>query len=282
MKISLFVSPAYKQSEVTVNFKVWMLDKGIEYNCVDDDLTKYEGGIEELCGGSERIIIIGGSGAIHLVLNLTRMVSIPYGIIPCGTGNDFAVALGISDLPVEEQYHTAVYGVPKAIDTWMVNGTHMFITSLTYGIPAKVNQIHNDGDKAAYEKNVKKVALSYPGARFKITSDKGTIDTQLSVLSVNNTPTIGGGLILDPSARVDDHLMDIMCLQKPNKIRLLLNLLSIKKKGLITQPNATAFRTNKVNIHCYGDAECMIDGEEFKLEDVEIVPGDRIMVALKE
>jgi diacylglycerol kinase family enzyme len=51
--------------------------------------------------GAERLVVVGGDGLVHLALQTVAATDTVLGIVPVGTGNDFARGLGLPDDPVE-------------------------------------------------------------------------------------------------------------------------------------------------------------------------------------
>jgi diacylglycerol kinase family enzyme len=80
------------------------------------------------------IVVLGGDGTLNRVVNALGNGAVPIGLLPLGTGNDFARAVGIPAEPVEaaEQVLT---GNVRAVDLLDVNG-HLFCTAGLLGLPA--------------------------------------------------------------------------------------------------------------------------------------------------
>lgn len=93
---------------------------------------------------AEKLVAIGGDGtaveAISGVFLSGRMV--PVGLIPLGTGNDLARALGMYDLfrtqGVEGCLKALLQGVEVPFDLWRVNGRELMINYLSIGMDAAV------------------------------------------------------------------------------------------------------------------------------------------------
>ncbi|MDG2039980.1 MAG: diacylglycerol kinase family protein, partial [Ilumatobacter sp.] len=52
--------------------------------------------------GASRLIAVGGDGMVHLAVNAVAESETVLGVVPLGTGNDFARALGLLDGDIDE------------------------------------------------------------------------------------------------------------------------------------------------------------------------------------
>ena len=70
---------------------------------------------EAVDGGADRIIVGGGDGSVHEAVNgiMAAGASAKLGVIPTGTGNDFAKA---SEIPLDWEHATALLGSRVASD----------------------------------------------------------------------------------------------------------------------------------------------------------------------
>src|SRR5215831_9082732 len=50
--------------------------------------------------GAAALVAIGGDGTVHLAIQAVAGTAVPFGVVPAGTGNDFATAVGIPADPV--------------------------------------------------------------------------------------------------------------------------------------------------------------------------------------
>lgn len=79
-------------------------------------------------------VVLGGDGTVRAVaqLLLGNNFNIPLAIIPFGSGNLLASALGIP-LTIKKAIGTALNGQPLAIDVGLLNGHHYFLVSFVLG-----------------------------------------------------------------------------------------------------------------------------------------------------
>lgn len=97
------------------------------------ETTLEDGGVsmtrQAINEGAELVLAVGGDGTVSSVAASLRDTDIPMGIIPMGTGNLLARNLGLDVYDVPACVNTALFGVPRNIDTVRLNtvftdGTH--------------------------------------------------------------------------------------------------------------------------------------------------------------
>ena len=98
----------------------------------------------------ELVVICGGDGTINFVVNNMRKLNINplIGIIPAGTANDFAGALGMSRNILRAARQIA-YGSERKVDCGLVNNTH-FVNVLSFGVLTTTSQKTSDKAKHRY------------------------------------------------------------------------------------------------------------------------------------
>src|SRR6185437_9152970 len=69
----------------------------IEARSADEALAAARRAVED---GASALVSIGGDGTLHLSLQVVAGTGVPFGLVPAGTGNDFAAQVGLSSSPV--------------------------------------------------------------------------------------------------------------------------------------------------------------------------------------
>lgn len=174
--------------------------------------------------GFDLIVVAGGDGTINQVVNGMGEERIPLGVIGCGTGNDFARALGMPADPVAA-VRQIMGGVTRQIDLCRVNQSY-FVSSVGVGFDGEVAFHTNQGfrwirGKAAYLCSVFKTLFSYRPRRIKLTIDGLVMEFNSLLVAVTNSPTYGGGLKINPEARINDGLFDVCAVQYMSRPEIL-------------------------------------------------------------
>ncbi len=94
----------------------------------------------DINGDYDHILISGGDGTIDIILNVIKEldINIPIGILPTGTANDFANALGLP-YNIEKAIENIINSSPKKIDIGKVNDKY-FINVASAGMFTDVSQ----------------------------------------------------------------------------------------------------------------------------------------------
>lgn len=162
------------------------------------------------------LIIMGGDGTLNYTLNHFRDISIPIGIIRCGTGNDFSDLL-FGNKTIEEHIKTAVFGTPKAIDAGLCNG-QLFLNGVGIGfdgwVVKKLLAKKLFSGKAAYFSTVISLLLFYREKEVTLISTNGSYKIPLFMLSAANGQTYGGGFKVAPKANPSDGLLDLIAVSQ--------------------------------------------------------------------
>ncbi len=237
------------------------------------------------------IIIIGGDGSVHEVVNgiLGSGRRVPMSIIGAGSGNDFAWnTLKLPQDPVAA-VERAFNGELVEVDAGLVNGRY-FANSFSVGIDADIavaaDHMKNfplmSGLRLYYTTTLKQLLFGYhrcPWLSFKLNDgDEQThvMQTKRFVLmAVTNGPTYGAGFRINPNADHTDGLFDVCTIDYTPLLRAL-RLLPIVKRGEHGGlPEVTFYRAKSVSIESQDAVNMQTDGEtsHSRSYNVENLPG---------
>ncbi len=176
--------------------------------------------------GREQIdlmVVAGGDGTVNFVVNAMKQkgLDIPVGIIPAGTANDFAKALGMSDRPLEAARQIA-FGRVDRVDCGRVNNQY-FVNVLSFGIFTTTSQHTSNTSKhligkLAYLIEGVKEFRSMHAVPLEVVADGEAFDLDSLIVLVFNGET-AGGFRLARNSSVRDGLFDCLMLEKKNVIR---------------------------------------------------------------
>ncbi|QWU16934.1 diacylglycerol kinase [Paenibacillus sophorae] len=217
--------------------------------------------------GYDLIIAAGGDGTLNEVVNgMAEKPNLPpLGVLPLGTTNDFARAMGIPkhweescDLIIQQQSRLIDLG--KANDRYFINiaggGT---LTELTYEVPSRLKTMM--GQLAYYLKGIEKMASLSPTELVIRASGQELIHDEFMLFLIANTNSVGGFEKLAPDARIDDGLFDVIALKKCNLAELI-RLVTLALRGEHLQDKKVVyFRTNEMEVTSPGHVQLNLDGE---------------------
>lgn len=176
--------------------------------------------------GNERIdlmVVAGGDGTVNYVTNAMKNkgLDIPLGIIPAGTANDFAGALGMSLQPLEAARQIAA-GTVDRVDCGCVNGLY-FVNIFSFGLFTTTSQRtpdarkHRIGKLAYLIEGVKELTTMH-AVPLEIVADGERFDLRSLMVLIFNGETAGGFRLARRSS-IKDGLFDCVLLEKKHFLR---------------------------------------------------------------
>jgi diacylglycerol kinase (ATP) len=151
--------------------------------------------VKEIGAEFDVLVAIGGDGTINEVINGVPELKIPFGMVPIGTGNDFARSCSIPYNSIEEAIQILLNHDIKNIDVGEVNG-RKFVNVLGMGFEGQVNL---NGRKLEFIKGTFRyiLAIGYTLFTFnripmKLTLDKKVLEDNIYLVSIGNGWNVGG------------------------------------------------------------------------------------------
>ncbi len=241
-------------------------EQGLVFEIVQ---TEYAGHAIELAaeavGKFDVIVAAGGDGTANEVANgIMRAGGATMGLIPIGSGNDFARAMKIpKKLP--EAAAILAQGKTKRIDLGVVNGRY-FPNGLGIGFDALVvresMRIRHLRGLLIYLTAVIKSIFKYESPHMTLALDGETrVDDRVFMVTVGNGISLGGGFILTPAAKNDDGLFDVCVFHHLTKPKILWNLPKVFWGGHTKIKEVEMFRAREVDVFSAAPVEAHVDGE---------------------
>ncbi|NEU31702.1 diacylglycerol kinase [bacterium LRH843] len=216
--------------------------------------------------GFDLVIAAGGDGTIFEVVNgLAHLKRRPMlGLIPAGTTNDFARALGIPR-DIEKACdvlcgdHVEPIDIGKINDRYFINiaagGT---LTELSYEVPIKMKTAI--GQLAYYIKGIEKLPQITP-TEVRIEYDGKLYEGEIMMFLISNTNSVGGFEKLAPDASLQDGMFDFIIVEKLSFPELL-HLATLTLRGEhLNHPKVTYVQANRIKINAKGKMQLNLDGE---------------------
>jgi YegS/Rv2252/BmrU family lipid kinase len=172
--------------------------------------------------GFTDIIIAGGDGTINQVVGALRYLELPFGIIPCGSGNGLARCAGLSTDP-QEALDTIFSGSAMRTDGYTVNGN--FACELTgLGFDGAVAHAYAQSVTRGlntYIRHAIKQFASAPSYRFIVRLFGQALSLDAYMITVANANQFGNKVTIAPYASLSDGLLDVVIVKKQHKLPLL-------------------------------------------------------------
>jgi len=232
--------------------------------------TTHQGHAEELAreavaNGVQIIVAAGGDGTLGEVVNGIVGADVKLGIMPMGTGNDFARTLGTGQT-IKEAVLSIFYGDPVKVDIGKVKDRY-FINVAGCGFDAIIaNHVNTTQGKlrgrAAYIAAVYQSLRHFEAVDMELTLDGETRETKALLCAVANARNYGGGMKVAPDALVNDGLFDV-CVVSTSKWEFIKSFPRVFKGTHTSHPDVTMARAKRVKIVTAKPMPVLIDGESF-------------------
>ena len=183
--------------------------------------------------GHELVIAVGGDGATHEVIN--GLIQVPpdrrprLGLVPLGSGNDFAFAMGMNKIPILA-LRQVLTGKPRRVDVGLLRDnlghTEYFNNTLGIGFDATVtirsrNLPFVRGFMMYLLAVLQTIALNHDPMRLQVSSDQETWEDVMLMFVICNGAREGGGFTVAPDARLDDGIFHYAAVQRVSRLMML-------------------------------------------------------------
>ena len=172
--------------------------------------------------GAERLIVAGGDGIVHLAIQAVAGSSTTLGVIPSGSGNEFARALGLP-MKIKDASKVA-FSEPSKIDLLKVN-SRWVASVLTFGFSADVNTRANRMRRPKGPSRYTFATLfclpKLQSRELELRVDDRRFTFDLVLGTVANTSDFGGGMKIAPDADPADGNANLTLVSKIGRIELL-------------------------------------------------------------
>jgi diacylglycerol kinase (ATP) len=237
--------------------------------------------------GVDAVAVAGGDGTVNLAIQEVAGTGIPLGIVPSGTGNDFAATLGLREMDVTAAADTIAAGRTRRIDLARVTrgdgSTQYFGSVLASGFDSKVNDRANamrwPRGGSRYNIAILVEFLTLAGIPYEVELElaDGTREAQsgdLVMATVGNGRTYGGGIPICPDADPADGLLDLVLVRPAGRLRLLRLLPRVYRGTHGGVPEVSIRRVRSVRLSSPG-VTAYADGDPIGALPltVDVVPG---------
>lgn len=204
------------------------------------------------------IIVVGGDGTLVECINgLDLSQSVNVGIIPAGSGNDYARMLNMSS-DFEIAMNHILIGQYKLVDIGLANGER-FINACCLGIDSAIIM---DTDKikaylkgsTAYLLSTMKQFFFYQSQKVNIKIDEMVLERKVILVAISKGQYIGGGMQISPHACIDDGEFSICIVNHINRFKLMKLFPSIfKGKHIEYKTYVETYKGKNVKIESLND-----------------------------
>jgi len=182
--------------------------------------------------GYDLVIAMGGDGTVHEVVNGLMLAPVDkrpaLGVVPLGSGNDFAHALGLPQEP-DRALTLALEGKSSPVDIVSMideNGRlEYFDNTVGIGFDAVVTiRSHKlpivRGFLMYLTAVIQTILLNHNPAMMEIETDEKQWRQEALMLVLCNGPREGGGFIIAPHAKMDDGMLEFALVEKVGRLMM--------------------------------------------------------------
>ena len=251
--------------------------------------------------GFELVIAAGGDGTVSEVadglINATAEGGkAALGVLPCGTGTDFARGLGLApgfDNGFAALIRRMAKSKGRVIDAGRISyiddhgalASRHFINIASIGVSGAVARAVNADERKG---RVSAKALFYWRTvaefiryRFRdvriIVDDAEPIEARVALVAAANGKFFGGGMMVAPDAALDDGQFDVVILRAAGKLGLIWDIRLLYGGRHRNHPAITILRGRKITVEPIGNSSMLIeaDGESPGRipATIEVLPG---------
>ena len=241
----------------------------------------------------DTVLALGGDGVIHEVVNgLMRIGEARrprLGIIPLGSGNDFARTLGMAANSPERSLGQVLQGVVHRLDLGIVNGTY-FDQTLSFGVDAAIaldtmerrQRTGTHGTRLFMASGIDVVRHQLRSWTYHACLDGAEQDGDSLIFAVQVGPTYGGGFRICPEADPEDGLLDVCFSHGSPSTATALGILARARIGRHTGSRYLSFRrASSIVIDFDGEPPCQADGERVRGSHFEIGVAHRALEVIR-
>jgi diacylglycerol kinase (ATP) len=243
--------------------------------------------------GYDWVVAMGGDGTIHEVIN--GLMQVPaaerpkLGIVPVGSGNDFAFSLSLSRKPEVALRHI-FSGVPRPLDIGLVEDNlgrkEYWNNTLGIGFDAIVN-IHSRkvpivrGFAIYFAAVVQAILLNHHPNPMQVIMDGKKFEKSLLMFIMANGRREGGGFLVSQDGRQDDNRLEYNLVGSISRLRMIMSIPPFLKGTQAALPYVETGQFQQLELQASRPMQIHTDGEVFAGFDsqttslkVRVIPGE--------
>nr|WP_232234443.1 diacylglycerol kinase family protein [Actinoplanes sp. N902-109] len=218
---------------------------------------------EAVAGGAAALVAVGGDGTVHRALQAVGGSGVPLGVVPAGTGNDFAAAAGVPEdrrEAVEAIVRAVVAGRDRRVDLGRVTtgagAVRWFGAVLGAGFDAVVNERANRMRRPRGPRRYDLAVLLELGRlrsrHYSVVLDGVDHSFDGVLLAIGNGQRYGAGMKICPAADLTDGLLDVVIAGRLGRGALLRLKPRLRAGTHVADPRVSVVRARAITINTTG------------------------------
>ena len=215
--------------------------------------------------GKGDVVVIGGDGTLHDALNgFTNFDKCALGLIPAGTGNDFAAAANIPPEP-EAAVELIVKGAPRYTEFMQlprgVRGLNVAGTGIDVEILRRCRASKWLRGKLQYLISLIISLIKFKNYDLTVRVNGREVRYKTLIACVGNGFRFGGGIRMCPQAVLGDNLLDFVAVDNVKKSRILPAFIKLMQGRILEEKFSRFERCDHIEIFSERPLTVQVDGE---------------------
>jgi YegS/Rv2252/BmrU family lipid kinase len=203
--------------------------------------------------GVQRVVAVGGDGTVHEVANglLAHRGDVTLGVVPIGSGNDFAKLVGVYRHSPARAVQRLVTARVQAFDVGRALSEY-FVNSVGFGFGPEVVRVRNGmpglNGFLSYFVPVFRAFAGFRPPRFEVRASGFAETGYMMMVEVCNGTTAGGSYRFAPRADPADGRLDVCVVRRVSLPRFLLAVPRVMRGTHAGMREVAVFQTREVTI----------------------------------
>ncbi|GGL04031.1 hypothetical protein GCM10012284_43370 [Mangrovihabitans endophyticus] len=217
--------------------------------------------------GARAVVAVGGDGTVHRALQAVAGRPVGFGVVPAGTGNDFASGAGMPGDPLtcaariaaalrEDRRHPLDLALIEAGGPQRSASPRWFGAVLAAGFDAQVNEranrLRRPRGPRRYDLAIALELARLRPRRYALEVDGADCSFDGVLAAVGNCPSYGGGMRVVPDADPADGLLDVVVAASLGRAALVAMKPRLRRGTHVHDPRVTTYRARQVRLHAEG------------------------------
>lgn len=249
-----------------------------QYDEVGMSITTGDGDAERAAAlavddGCVALFVAGGDGTVNEAMNglaaAGALDRLTIGVVPLGTGNDFAAALGIPT-DVDAALDVLLFGRQILVDLGQVNG-RVYVNTSGGGFIAEVSvavtpQLKSIAGRLAYLIGGAQALIDFEpvGATITLAGAPAPLTHRLYTFAICNSRLIGGGRLIAPEAIIDDGRLDVCLIEEMSALEFAALARKVADGDHVNDPRVAYMQAETVLVEFEEPLKVNTDGEVFE------------------
>jgi diacylglycerol kinase (ATP) len=217
--------------------------------------------------GASIVAVLGGDGTVSCAANGLLGTGAALAVLPAGTGDDFAAAVGAPRL--EGAVRLLANPKIRPIDVVRISAGQLvrhFVNVAGAGFDSEVNETANAmtvrlGGTGTYIVALVRTLSRFTPAHYTIEADGETLETDAMLAVLGNGVSYGGGMKVTPDASLVDGLIDVCVIEALSKPAFLRAFPKVFAGAHISHPKVRMLRASAVVMEANRAVQVYADGE---------------------